>query len=75
LLRIDEEDGAFGGDFPGKTVQQDGTLLLSYNGGPAKYGGTVDGDVGSGAMSTFSGNNGCWFLTKQGTVGRGGAGG
>jgi hypothetical protein len=59
----------FGGDFPGKWLQQDGTLLLSYDDGPARYGGTIDGNVGSGAMSTFTGSNGCWYLTKQGTVG------
>jgi hypothetical protein len=61
--------GIFGGSFPGKWVQQDGTLLLSFDTGPAKYGGTVDGNVGSGAMSTFTGLNGCWYLTKQGTLG------
>lgn len=61
--------GTFGGTFAGKWVQQDGTLLLSFDSGPAKYGGTVNGNVGSGAMSTFTGSNGCWYLTKQGTVG------
>jgi len=61
--------GTFGGQFTGKWVQQDGTLLLSYDGGPAKYGGTVDGNVGSGAMSTFGGLNGCWYLSRQGTAG------
>ncbi len=62
-------NGTFAGSFPGKWVQQDGTLLLSFDTGPAKYGGTVDGNVGSGAMSTFTGFNGCWYLTKEGTVG------
>lgn len=62
-------DGTFGGQFTGKWVQQDGTLLLSYDGGPAKYGGTIDGNVGSGAMSTFSGFNGCWYLARQGNIG------
>ncbi len=62
-------NGTFGGTLPGKWVQQDGTLLLSFDTGPAKYVGTVDGNVGSGAMSTFAGLNGCWYLTKQGTVG------
>jgi kumamolisin len=62
-------DGTFGGTFPGKWVKQDGTLLLSFDNGPAKYAGTIDGNVGSGAMSTFTGSNGCWFLTKQGTTG------
>jgi hypothetical protein len=62
-------NGTFSGDFPGKWVQQDGTLLLSFDTGPARYGGTVDGNVGSGASSTFAGLNGCWYLTKEGTVG------
>jgi hypothetical protein len=62
-------NGTFGGLLPGKWVQQDGTLLLSYDDGPAMYGGSIDGNVGSGAMSTFGGLNGCWYLTKQGTVG------
>jgi hypothetical protein len=62
-------NGTFSGGLPGKWVQQDGTLLLSFDTGPAKYGGTVDGNVGSGAMSTFAGLNGCWYLTKQGTAG------
>jgi hypothetical protein len=61
--------GTFSGTFNGKWVQQDGTLLLSFDSGPAKYGGTVDGNAGSGAMSTFSGTNGCWYMLKQGTVG------
>jgi hypothetical protein len=62
-------DGTFSGSFPGKWVQQDGTLLLSFDTGPAKYGGTVHGNVGSGASSTFAGLNGCWYLTKEGTIG------
>lgn len=62
-------NGTFTGPLSGKWVQQDGTLLLSFDTGPAKYGGTVDGNVGSGASSTFTGLNGCWYLTKQGTVG------
>jgi hypothetical protein len=61
--------GVFAGSLSGKWVQQDGTLLLSFDTGPAKYGGTIDGNVGSGAMSTFAGLNGCWYLTKSGTVG------
>jgi hypothetical protein len=62
-------NGTFAGTFTGKWVQQDGTLLVSFDNGPAKYGGTIDGNVGSGAMSTFSGSNGCWYLTKEGTAG------
>lgn len=62
-------NGTFSGPLAGKWLQQDGTLLLSFDTGPAKYGGSVDGNVGSGAASTFAGLNGCWYLTKQGTVG------
>ena len=29
----------------------------------------MEGNVGSGAMSTFAGSNGCWYITKQGTTG------
>jgi hypothetical protein len=50
-------------------VQQDGTLLLHYDTGPAIYGGTVDGDAGSGASSTFEGVNGFWVLVKEGVTG------
>jgi len=62
-------NGTFGGAATGKWQQQDGTLLLSFDSGPAKYGGTIDANIGSGAMSTFGGLNGCWYLTKQGTTG------
>jgi hypothetical protein len=62
-------NGTFGGTLNGKWWQQDGTLLLSFDTGPAKYGGTVDGSVGSGAMSTFAGLNGSWYLTREGVVG------
>ena len=53
----------------GKWQQQDGTVLLSFDGGPAKYAGTIDGNLGSGAMTTFAGLDGCWYLSKQGMVG------
>jgi len=62
-------DGTFGGALGGKWVQQDGTLLLGFNGGPAKYGGTLDGNVGVGSSSTFAGLDGCWYLTREGTIG------
>lgn len=63
-------DGTFvNGTATGKWRQQDGTLLMSFDSGPAKYAGTIDGNVGSGAMSTFTGLNGCWYLTRQGTTG------
>lgn len=62
-------NGTFGGPLTGKWHQQDGTILLSFDTGPAKYAGTVDGSVGSGAMSTFAGLDGTWYLSKQGTVG------
>jgi hypothetical protein len=62
-------DGSFGGPLTGQWRLRDGTLMLSFDSGPAKYGGTIDGNVGSGAMSTFAGLNGCWYLVRQGTVG------
>jgi hypothetical protein len=62
-------NGTFSGGLPGKWVQQDGTILLSFDTGPAKYAGTLDGNVGTGASSTFSGLDGCWYLSKQGTTG------
>ena len=62
-------DGTFVGSLSGKWRLRDGTLMLSFDSGPAKYGGTIDGNVGSGAMSTFAGLNGCWYLVRQGTAG------
>jgi hypothetical protein len=62
-------DGSFTGPLTGQWRLRDGTLQLSFDSGPAKYGGTVDGNVGSGAMSTFAGLNGCWYMARQGTVG------
>lgn len=62
-------NGTFAGALTGKWHQQDGTILLSFDTGPAKYAGTVDGSVASGAMSTFGGLDGAWYLSKEGTVG------
>jgi hypothetical protein len=62
-------NGTFGGALAGKWRRQDGTLLLSFDTGPAKYAGTLAGQVGSGAMTTFAGLDGCWYLTKQGITG------
>lgn len=53
----------------GKWVQQDGTIMLAFDAGLAKYAGNLDGNVGTGAMTTFAGSNGCFYLTKEGTVG------
>jgi hypothetical protein len=58
-------DGSFAGPEPGAWRQQDGTILLSFDGGPAKYGGRVDANVASGAMTTFSGLAGSWYMLKQ----------
>ena len=41
-----KNDGTFSGAGNGKWRIRDGTLLLSFDGGPAKYGGTIDGSVG-----------------------------
>lgn len=62
-------DGTFSGGTSGVWRQREGTILLSFTSGPAKYGGTVNGNVGSGAMSTFTGSDGCWYLTRQGITG------
>ncbi len=64
-------EGTFsGGGFSGSWRQLDGTLLLRFADGPAQYGGTVTGRVGTGAMSTFDGSlNGCWYLIEQGAAG------
>ncbi|MGQ1838469.1 hypothetical protein ACT4S2_08430 [Kocuria turfanensis] len=66
-------EGTFsGGGFSGSWRQLDGTLLLRFADGPAQYGGTVTGRVGTGAMSTFDGSlNGCWYLIEQGAAGSG----
>lgn len=69
LNLIFNSDGTFAGGAVGKWVQQYGTILLSFNTGPAKYAGNIDGNVGTGAMTTFDGLDGCWYLSKQGTVG------
>src|SRR5215831_10144562 len=39
-------NGTFTGGANGKWVQQDGTILLAFDTGPAKYAGNVDGNVG-----------------------------
>ena len=62
-------DGTLTGALAGKWVQQYGIILLAFNAGPAKYAGNIDGNVGTGAMTTFAGLDGCWYLTKVGTVG------
>ncbi|MGW6281324.1 M4 family metallopeptidase [Kribbella sp. NPDC055071] len=62
-------DGTFTGSSAGQWRMHDGTLLLSFNTGPAKYAGTVDGHVGNGEMSTFTGLDGSWYVTRQGIVG------
>ena len=51
-------DGTFDGAAKGKWRQQDGTVLLSFDTCPTKYGGTVDANIGSGAMCTFDGLRG-----------------
>lgn len=61
--------GTFTGPGTGRWMLRDGTLMLSFDSGPAKYGGCLVGPVGTGEMSTFAGLNGCWYLVQQGTVG------
>src|SRR5262249_35092947 len=62
-------NGTFGGAFNGHWFEQDGTLLLGFDSGPAKYGINVASNVGTGAISTLAGLNGAAYLTKAGTVG------
>ena len=62
-------NGTFGGSFNGHWFEQDGTLLLGFDSGPAKYGLNVASNVGTGAISTFAGLTGAAYLTKAGTVG------
>jgi hypothetical protein len=62
-------NGTFGGSFNGHWFEQDGTLLLGFDTGPAKYGINVASNVGTGAISTFAGLTGAAYLTKVGTVG------
>ncbi len=62
-------DGSFSGSSAGQWRMRDGTILLSFNSGPAKYAGTVDVNVANGEMSTFAGLDGSWYLTRQGIVG------
>ena len=50
-------------------MQQDGTLLFSFDSGPAKYAGNIAWDVGTGVITTFAGSNGAFYLTKQGMAG------
>jgi Zn-dependent metalloprotease len=61
-------DGSITGESTGRWWQQDGTLLLSFDDGPAKYAGTLVGNVATGTQSTFGGMNGCWYLMKQDTT-------
>jgi hypothetical protein len=49
--------------------QANDDLFWQYTPNRTTYGGTIDGSVGSGASSTTSGANGCWYLTASGTTG------
>lgn len=62
-------DGTFSGAYAGQWRLRDGTLLLSFDTGPARYAGTLDSNVANGEMSTFVGNDGAWYLTRKGIVG------
>lgn len=63
------DNGSFTGELSGQWHQQDGTLLLSFDAGAARYAGTLAGDVATGAMTTFDGADGCWRLTRKGATG------
>jgi len=62
-------DGTFGGGVAGRWRQKSGTVMLNFDGGPAIYGGTINGNIGAGIMTTFTGLDGVWYLSKQGTTG------
>jgi hypothetical protein len=62
-------DGTLSGPAAGKWHEHDGRILLSFDTGPAKYGGAVSDKVSSGAMTTFGNLAGTWYMTKQGVVG------
>lgn len=66
---IFNSNGTFGGAYSGKWRQLAGTIMLNFTSGPANYGGTVNGNIGSGVMSTFSGLDGFWYLSEAGTTG------
>lgn len=49
-----------------------GSLFWEYSQGRTGYSGTIDGNVGSGAMSTLIGagqQTGCWYAAAPGTTG------
>jgi hypothetical protein len=58
-----------GPDEDGTWAQVNGSLFFEFN-APSRtvYSGTVDGNGGSGASSTFAGMDGCWYMTKNGTT-------
>jgi hypothetical protein len=62
-------NGSVSGAAAGSWRAQDGTILIAFDGGPAKYGGTFDANVASGAMTTFAGLDGAWYMLKNGVVG------
>lgn len=64
-----QNDGSVSGAAAGSWRQKDGTVLIAFKTGPAKYGGTIDANVASGAMTTFNGLDGTWYMIKQGVVG------
>src|SRR4051812_50206486 len=70
-----KNDGTFSGAGNGKWRIRDGTLLLSFDGGPAKYGGGDDGRRGARGGATFPGVEGPRDPTRPGGGGGGGAAG
>src|SRR3954463_7156861 len=62
-------NGTFSGPGTGQWRQRDGSMMLSFDTRPAKYGGPGDGGGGNGGRSRSAGLNGCWSLVRQGTTG------
>ena len=59
-------DGTFSDNF-GESGHWDsvgGYFVLSFNGLPTVYGGSVQGSAMVGAMSFFDGSNGCWYMIE-----------
>lgn len=57
--------------FYGNWVAIEGMFMLTWNMGPAKYVGTIAGNVMAGVASTMSGSpvaKGCWYATKSGVA-------
>jgi hypothetical protein len=64
-----------GSGFAGKWALTENMLMFNFTSGPAVYAGYVAGGSATGAQTTFTGTNGCWFATKAGVAAAKKAGG